>query len=278
MRITITSSVLRTSLVAREFSKTTVCVHLREVESTVETTWKVGDIDVESKLLVEDLEKLILTVAVHEVNTGTNVLPIRVVRHEFESECIAHDADTITTRVIRAVDSTVRGAGLAIGADGGVPGVSGVAVGGAVFVVYPPPVRVEHDLAVTDVGASPGRSATLEGKFWVCFGLVCTDELTQGDDSSEGESEKSSSGKHCREIGAVSVVDSQDFIMLSYTIVWRRICGSRCTGSQVTTIAVGPTAAWENSEYCSARKFDFETNERFSVGHRKVETNFKRQG
>jgi hypothetical protein len=142
LRVTITSSVLRTGLVARELGETPIGVHLRKVEGTIKTTRKVRDIDVESELLVENLEKFVLTIAVHEVNTGTDVLPVRVVRHEFESDRIARDADTIGTRVIRAFDSTVRRAGLAIGANGGVPCVSGVAVGVAVFVVGPPPVRV----------------------------------------------------------------------------------------------------------------------------------------
>jgi len=53
--------------------------------------------------------------------------------------------------------------------------------------VGPSPVRVKHDLAVTDVGTSAAFGTTLEGKFWMCFGLVCTDELTQANGTTKGE-------------------------------------------------------------------------------------------
>ena len=47
LSVTVSSSVLRTSLVARVLGKTTVLVHLNEVQSTVQTAGKLRDINVE---------------------------------------------------------------------------------------------------------------------------------------------------------------------------------------------------------------------------------------
>jgi hypothetical protein len=103
----------------------------------------------------------------------------------------------------------------------------------------------------------------------MCFGLVCTDKLAQGDGTSERKSEKSCSGEHycfkkeCREFDAVFIIDTQDFILI--IVIYHRIAENMRVAlhnfAQVTTTAVGPTAAWENSGYC-ARKFGFDTEGR----------------
>jgi predicted ABC-type sugar transport system permease subunit len=130
LRITVASSVLGTSLVGGEFGHTTIGVHLGEVEGTVETAREVGDIDVERKLLVEELEHLVGGVAGHEVDTRPNV---RLGRSgdEFESEGVAGGGDTVGTLVVGTVEGTVRRASGTIGAESSVPGVAGVAVGRA---------------------------------------------------------------------------------------------------------------------------------------------------
>lgn len=77
LSITVTGTILGTSLVARVLGKTTISVHLNEVQSTVETAVKLGNVDVEGELLVEEVEHLVLGVGgVHEVDTATNVLGV----------------------------------------------------------------------------------------------------------------------------------------------------------------------------------------------------------
>ena len=60
--VTVTSTVLGTSLVVSELAGTTIGVHLNQVDGTVETTRESGHVDVESELLVLQLEQLILGV------------------------------------------------------------------------------------------------------------------------------------------------------------------------------------------------------------------------
>jgi hypothetical protein len=60
LRITVASSVLGTSLVVGVLRETTISVHLDEVESTVETARKLGDVDIKGELAVEQVEHLVL--------------------------------------------------------------------------------------------------------------------------------------------------------------------------------------------------------------------------
>jgi len=161
--VAVSGSVLGTSLVRREPGNTTVGVHLGEVEGTVETTGKVGDIDVEGELLVENLEKLVLAVAVggQHVDTGTDVL-LRGVGHELEGECIAACSDTVGARVVSTVKGAVLGASGTVGTESRVPGVTGVAVVRASGAVEPAPVGVEDDLS--GLAGAARRRALLPGE------------------------------------------------------------------------------------------------------------------
>ena len=99
LRIAVASSVLGTSLVVRVLRKTTVSVHLDEVESTVETTGKLRHVDVESELLVLEVEHLVFRVRGHEVRARSNVLLGRL-GHELEREGIARSGDTVSACIV----------------------------------------------------------------------------------------------------------------------------------------------------------------------------------
>jgi hypothetical protein len=85
-------------------------------------------------------------------------LTILALGDESQSEGIAAGRGTIGRLVVGAIESAVAGASLGVLADGGVPGVAGVAVGVATLVVDPAPVGVDGDLAVL-VRAGAGARA-----------------------------------------------------------------------------------------------------------------------
>jgi len=58
LSITVTSSVLGTGLVVGVLGHTTILGHLNKVESTVETTGELRDIDIKRKFLVVGVEHL----------------------------------------------------------------------------------------------------------------------------------------------------------------------------------------------------------------------------
>ena len=130
LRVAVASAVLGTSLVRREARQAAVLVHLRQVERAVETARQVRHVHVERELLILKMKHLVLRLAArrHEVHARADVLAIRVVGDEFQGDGVAARADPVRAAVVCAIDSAVRRTGLCIGAEGGVPGVSIVAV------------------------------------------------------------------------------------------------------------------------------------------------------
>lgn len=106
LSVAITSPVLSTSLIGGVLGQTTVCVHLNEINSTVETARKVGHVDIECELLVLHVEHEIVGVVVHKVDTGADVR-VRALRNEVEAEGVTGGRDTVDTTVIRSIESTV---------------------------------------------------------------------------------------------------------------------------------------------------------------------------
>lgn len=153
LRIAVTSTVLGTGLVAGELGHSTIRVHLTEVQSTVETAGELGHVNVESELLVQELEHVVLGLAVQEVDTRADV----GARHELKSERVAGGGDTVGALVVGTVKCAVRGTSHTVGAEGGVPRVTGVAVGVAGDIVQPTPVGVE------DNGGLLGNTASCGG-------------------------------------------------------------------------------------------------------------------
>lgn len=189
LRVTVSSTVLSTSLVGGELGQTTVLVHLGEVECTVETAREVGHVNVEGELLVQELEHLVCSVGLHEVDTRADV----GASLELESQGIAAGGDTVCAGVVSTVDRAVLSAGRRVWAKSGVPGVTGVAVSVTGGSVEPTPVGVEHNSGIL-VGAA-GFCAGLRRKLGVDLSHLSADLLAV-DGSDEGEGDERGFGEH----------------------------------------------------------------------------------
>lgn len=65
LSIAISSPVLGTGLVGREFAHSSILVHGHEVKSAVEAAREVGEIDIKGELLVQEVEHLIVGIICH---------------------------------------------------------------------------------------------------------------------------------------------------------------------------------------------------------------------
>jgi hypothetical protein len=106
LSITVTGSVLGTSLVGGVLGHTTICIHLGEVKSAVETARKLGDVNVEAELLVLHVENLVLAVAGHEVHTGPDV-GVGTLGDKLKGKSGTSGGDTIGSRVVGTIKSAV---------------------------------------------------------------------------------------------------------------------------------------------------------------------------
>lgn len=114
LSITVTCSVRGSSLVGRVLGKTTIGVHLDEVQGAVDTTtWRMSqlanaqssstyriltktrDVNVEGELLVLQLEQFVL-VTVDQVDSRANVVTLL----ELQADRVAAGLDTVGTRVV----------------------------------------------------------------------------------------------------------------------------------------------------------------------------------
>jgi len=195
LRIAITSAVLCSSLVVGEFGHATIGIHLGEVQSTVQPTGEIGDINVKGELLVEELEYLIVGLACHQVNTGSDVLP-GALCYELESERVATGGDTVSSSIVRTIDGAVLGTGHTIGTEGSVPGVTGVAVRVPSGGMEPAPVSIKYD-GTCRVRRASRRRACLPTHRRMSLSSLST-HLLSIDGSDEGEKEESGLVKHVR--------------------------------------------------------------------------------
>ena len=184
LAVAVASPELRTSLVGGESLHATILVHLREVEGTVETARQVRYINIESELLVEEVEHLVVAGVLHQVYAGSNVAAACAFGDKAELDGVARSRDTVRARVIGAVDSAVSRAAFGIRTDGSVPGVTGVAVGITGGCVKPSPVGIEHD-GLGGRGTATGLCALgdLEGRVGlgsVGAGLLAVHERKRG--------------------------------------------------------------------------------------------------
>lgn len=185
--IAISSSVLSSSLIRSVLGHATVGVHGGEVDSSVEPTWQVRHIDVEGELLALQAEHLVLGIIGHEVDSASDVL-LGARGHEFEGQGVTSAVDTVGAGVVSSLHGAVGGACGGIGAESGIPGVSGVAVREALGRMKPAPVRVEDDLCLLG-GAAAGR-ALLRGHGRVGFRDIGSNLLgldTSEDREDDGE-------------------------------------------------------------------------------------------
>ena len=98
LRVAVSRTILRTSLVVRESGHAAVSSHLREVHSAVQTARQLRDVHVERELHAVRLEQLVGRIRVHEVRTRANVL-LCGLGHELEGERVAVSSDTVSAYI-----------------------------------------------------------------------------------------------------------------------------------------------------------------------------------
>lgn len=207
LRVAVAGTVLSTSLVASVGSHATISLHLGEVERAVKTARKVGDVNIESELLVEGLEHLVVRVVLHKVDTRTDVF-LCALGDEFESEGVAAGGDTVGTRVVSTVKGTVSSTSLAIGAKASVPFIAGIAVSVTAGGMEPTPVGIESNLSGGYSRAAARLGALLPGKRRVGFSGGSTSLLTKSN-SGERKGEESDPGEHFEESKLLDVCVSR---------------------------------------------------------------------
>jgi hypothetical protein len=195
LRVAVSSSVFSTGLVACVFSKTSVGVHLDEVKGSVETTGKVGHVDVKGEFLVLEIEHLVGGRSVEEVDTGADVGGVRTNSDEFERQGVTAGSDTVCSSIVGTVDSAVCGASRWVRANSGVPSVTGVAIGGPRGGVEPSPIRIEYDGGLKSSAGAGITSAVHNGKGRVRFGGLSAYLLTVHD-GEESKGKKSYRAEH----------------------------------------------------------------------------------
>lgn len=196
LSITVTSTILSTGLVTGVARGTTIDLHLREVQSSVQTARKLGDIDIEGELLVEELKGFVLGVGgVHHVHTGADVGGALAPSDEFVGERLAVGGDTVGALVVGTLESAVGSTLDGIRAILVNPVVTVIAVGITVGVVEPTPVGVEDD-ATGDLLALALGSASLPVELGVNLLLQSTSLLGGDDRGEEGEGGENGFGRH----------------------------------------------------------------------------------
>ena len=158
LRVTVAGTKLGTRRVGRILRCTAILVHLDEVDGAVETTWEVGNINIERELLVHEFEHLIAGIVLHQVDSRADV----GAGHEVQGEGVAIGGDTISGLVLSAVESALLCASSRVRANAGVPFVTSVTVGVPIDNMDPTLVGVEHD-AGGDRHTSSSSGALLGG-------------------------------------------------------------------------------------------------------------------
>ena len=117
LRVTVSGTVLGTSGVVGVLGHATIGVHGNEVQSSVQSTSKVGNINIKGELVVQELEELVSALILHEIQTGSDVRS----SDESDSELIVGCSHTVCCLVIGAVQGAVGSASNIIGAKRRVP-------------------------------------------------------------------------------------------------------------------------------------------------------------
>jgi len=156
LRIAVSNTILGTSLVARVFGHSTVLVHGDEVKGAVETARKVGNINIKGELVVQQIELLVRSIGIHEIETGTDVGGISTLGNECQLQGVSASLCSVCRLVVSTLESAVGSASCVTWAKSFVPGVASIAVGvrSAGLVVNPSPVRIDNNLSTLG-GAAP---------------------------------------------------------------------------------------------------------------------------
>lgn len=120
LRITVASSVFGTCLVAIVPSHATIGIHGDKVQSSIESAGQSGSVHIECELLILQLEHLVGTIVLHQKQTRANVGS----SDKAQREGIAICARAVGAGVVSALQGTVCGASLVIGAESRIPLVS----------------------------------------------------------------------------------------------------------------------------------------------------------
>jgi hypothetical protein len=153
---------------------------MREVESAIETAWKLGNVDIECELLVLELEHFVFRLAGEKIHAGTNVSAGRAggaLCDELHGESIARSGNAINTAIVRTIDSAVLSASSTVRAYGGIPFVTSITIGISACDVSPPPISIEDDGSLYSLATST-LGAFLPGHGRVLFSLISPDLLT----------------------------------------------------------------------------------------------------
>lgn len=147
--ITVPSSVLGASLVGREPGHATILVHGDEVQRPVQAARHLRRVDVDGELVAQEVEHLVGVIArLRQVDSSADVGALAVLGDEADADRVAGRGHAVGVCIVGTVDAAVLGAGLAVRAEGGIPGVAGVAVVVAVDGVSPAPVGVNDEPTV----------------------------------------------------------------------------------------------------------------------------------
>ena len=175
LRVAVSRAVFGTGFVGGIAGFAAVGVHRHKVDRPVETAGELGDVDVKSEFLVEQVEHGVCILVIHEIDPGSDILLLRL-RDEVQTQRAAGGGDAVGGSIVGTVDRALFRANFVAGADGGVPFVASIAVGVPIDGVQPAPVCVDSDLAV-DGGAAAGARAGLPGQAGVHFSLLSADLL-----------------------------------------------------------------------------------------------------
>jgi len=181
LRVAVSGTVCRASLVVRVLGLATIGVHLDEVESAVQAARKLRDIHVERKLLVWQGEHMVVGTVVQKVHARADVL-CGVRGDELQREGISGRRDAIGVGVIRAFEHTGLRADRVACADRGIPSITSVTVSvtASGVDVSPSPVSVKRHGASGSRATGVARTS-LPGQGRVGLRLVGANTLSGGE-------------------------------------------------------------------------------------------------
>lgn len=93
--VAVSSSVLCTSLVVA-LADATISSHFDEVQSSIQATGELRDINVKGELLADEVEHLVLGISLHEVSTRTDIGAVLSLGDELDAQSIVASGDTIS--------------------------------------------------------------------------------------------------------------------------------------------------------------------------------------
>lgn len=168
LTIAVPRAILGTRLVPLILGQSAILVHRHKVQRPVQPTANLGHVHIKRELVAQQRKHLVLGLVLHQVQPAADVLAVGPVGDKLDAQLVPGRGDAVRARVVGAVEAAVLGAGLAGGADGGVPFVAAVAVRRGVCEVRPSPVGVDDDGALR--GGAAGGGAFGPGEGGVGFG------------------------------------------------------------------------------------------------------------